>query len=93
MAHGRWPMATPAGRPARWPPGSLAARLAGRIAAGRRPPGSLAAGRALRRWAPGQGRRPMATAAEGPQTKFFIAHIAHTTHKFLNLFLVYSAHV
>jgi len=77
----RWPLA--AGRPARWPlaAGRMAARLAGRWP------------RALPRWAPGQGRRPMATAAEGPQTKFFIAHIAHTTHKFLNLFFMYTGHV
>ncbi len=76
MADGRWPhrpAARLAGRPARWPHSCRppAARLAGRWL------------RALRRWAPGQGRRPMATAAEGPQTKFFIAHIAHTTHKFI----------
>jgi hypothetical protein len=65
-AHGRWPMATPAGRPARWPP---AAWPPGLLAAGRRPPaawppGSLAAGRA--RFADGH---PGRARARGPRQR------------------------
>ena len=80
--------------PARWPHGCapmLAAWLrahVGPLAAGH------PAGMAVCFWreAPGEGPGQRATAAEGPRTKFLknLAHIAHTAHKFLNLFFMYT---
>ena len=74
--------------PARWPHGRapmLAAWLRAHVA-------PLAAGHlagmavCFRHEAPGEGPGQRATAAEGPQTKFFIAHIAHTTHRFFYVY-------
>jgi len=91
--HGRWPMATPAGRPARWPP---AAWPPGLLAAGRRPHGRPA------RWPPAARASPMGTRA-GPAAKghgsggatnkiFYSPHCPHDPQIFKFIFYVYSTH-
>jgi hypothetical protein len=90
-AHGRWPMATPAGRPARWPP---AAWPPGSLAAGRRPHGRPA------RWPPAARASPMGTRA-GPAANghgsggatnkiFYSPHCPHDPQIFKFIFGIFG---